>query len=216
VTAAQFIERFPYLWHTGRAGMWEAARRDGLLSVSAILDAFGLRGAERLPYESQRRSRAMLLEGSGGRRAWLRDQGPLAMPKLAKLLDGGMTCEDWLHTLNGRVYFWCREARLETFLMAYRDIEQDVITISTPRLIDVAGPRIELAHLNTGATRFMTGRRGPETFQPVDKFAYPPSRVVEVTCLDRLEGLEEIANRVERVHGAVRIKTLFERAEASG
>ena len=87
-------------------------------SVSALLDDFGVHGDARRPYQSERRSKPLMLQGPNGRGAWLRDQKPLALPKLARLLDGGMTCEDWLRTLNGRVYLWSRPQRLEGFLDA--------------------------------------------------------------------------------------------------
>lgn len=134
--------------------MWNDARRHGLLSASALLDDFCVHGDARRPYESERRPKPLMLEGPDGRRAWLRDQKPLALPRLAKLLDGGMSCEEWLRALNGRVYLWSRPQRLERFLGAYPTLSQDLLTISSERLIAHVGARLELAHLNTGATQF--------------------------------------------------------------
>ncbi len=198
---ARFLHRYPVLWHAGRAGMWDDARRHGLCSVSALLDDFEIRGEARRPYESERRARPVLIEGPDGRHAWLRDQGPLALPKLAKLLDGGMNCEAWLRTLNRRVYLWCRRERLQQFLDAYPTLEQDLLTISTERLLRRADVRVEVAPLNTGATRFVRGRRGPDTFRVIEAFDGAPHKVVEVTVLDRLDRLESVVERVERVRG---------------
>ena len=213
MTSEVFCAEFPRLWHTGRAGMWEDARRHGLLSVAALLDDFGITGAARRPYEAERRATEIELEGPDGRSAWLRDNKPLVLSKLETLLDGGMTSEEWLLTLNSRVYFWCRRDRLERFLEAYSGVEQDLLTISTQRLLAYAGNRVELAHLNTGATRSPApwgGRRGPDTFRPIEVFERPPSKVAEVTVVGRLERIERIVERVERVRGQMVQATLFE------
>jgi hypothetical protein len=89
--------------------------------------------------------------------------------KLAGCLRDGLTPTDWYRILNGRVFFWLTEARLETLLAAYRDRPQLVLEVDTAALLEKHGPRTALTPMNTGCTSPMAFPRGVESFlSPTD------------------------------------------------
>ena len=49
----ELIRYFPVLYHMANAGTWPSIRGRGLLSTSALLDLFEIRGQERERIESQ-------------------------------------------------------------------------------------------------------------------------------------------------------------------
>src|SRR4051794_38911413 len=99
-----FIERHPKVFHMAEAGSWEKVRRDGLLSTSALLDLYEVRGDERAAIEAARRPRGVTLRHpSTDEAAVVRDNIPLQEKFLEACLED-MTCEAWYRHLNARVF----------------------------------------------------------------------------------------------------------------
>ncbi len=212
----------PCLFHMAERGSWESIRRHGLLSTSALLDLFGVVGAERARIESRRRPERTALEHPVLGRAFVRDQKPMDDAGLARCLGGGLTPEEWYRLLNGKVFFWLTRKRLEGLLQArpYRALAHDVIELDAAALVATYRDAITLSPINSGATKPFGARRGPGTFSTIADYPYGDwrvkrprgDRVVEL-CVER--GVPDIARFVRRVtvmQGAKEIEVLFDAA----
>lgn len=170
---AELVERYPRLYHMAEAGSWPSIRRNGLLSTCALLDLFEVNGDVRRNLEFKRRPESVEIEHPVHGTAMVRDQIPLREGPLERCL-GGMTSAEWYEALNGRVFFWAREARLVRLLRgrAYRGRPHDVLTIDTASLVRAHEDRITLAPINTGSTIFNPRPRGVGTFLPITAYPY--------------------------------------------
>jgi Family of unknown function (DUF7002) len=59
VTPEELAKVYPWLYHMADAQSWESIRRDGLLSTSALLDLFEVKGQQRAQIEKRHRSEAV-------------------------------------------------------------------------------------------------------------------------------------------------------------
>ena len=161
VRTAEFVERYPRLFHMTSAHAWPTIQRHGLRSVTAILDL--------LYYDPDKRAadREPAPTGHGGARGpcdrRVRDpRQPLHLGKLARCLTD-MSVGEWLALLNRKVFFWPTEERVQELLAAgeYRARDHLVLVIRTKSLVAIHGPEITLAPINTGAVLYNPPPRGP-------------------------------------------------------
>jgi hypothetical protein len=208
VLVEEFVETYPRVFHMAEAGTWPQIQRHGLLSTTALLDLFEVEGSERLAIESTRRPEMVRIEHPAHGAARIRDNKPLRERELLRCLDG-MSPQQWFELLNGKVFFWLSERRLESLLgaRAYRDRPHDVLTIDTASLIARHGGTARLASINTGATLYPNAPiRGAHTFMPIDQFDYEQARqrrgrrdaVAELTIEYAVPDIEAVAVAVER------------------
>lgn len=198
-------ERFPRLYHMAEEGSWESIRRHGLLSTEALLDLFEVTGARRGEILHQRRAASVPLEHALHGTAVVRDQKPLSRKRLEACLTD-MTFEEWLATLNSRVFFWLTEHNLEVLLgaRAYRDQPHDVITVDTAALVAAHADRITLSPINSGATLYKPPVRGRQTFLPIADYPFDERRragktlIVELAVERGVPDIEELALGVDR------------------
>ncbi len=171
---AELIRDCPTLYHMAERGSWPSIQRHGLLSTSALLDLYGMQGAERDTIESRRRPDAVPLQHPGLGRAVIRDQMPMDDAGLRKCLLDGLAPEDWYRLLNRKVFFWLTRTRLLRLMDAKlnRDLAHDVLELDTAALIAAYRPAITLSPINSGATRPFPAPRGAATFQPIDAYPY--------------------------------------------
>jgi len=181
------------------AGSWPSIQRHGLLSTSALLDLFEIHGTQRQAIEGARRAESVEIKHPVHGSAWIRDNKPINETVLRRTLVG-MSEAEWYRTLNGRVFFWLTEARLDRLRNAppYRDRDHDILTIDTAALLEAHGPRVELAHLNSGAVHPSANYpRGIGTFRRIDAYPWderrriaPAEPVVELTLPYSLKDAE--------------------------
>jgi hypothetical protein len=172
------------------AGSWESVKRHGLLSTTALLDLFGISGAQRDAIEAARRPDSVPIHHPDHGPAWIRDNKPINETVLRRTLTG-ISEPDWYRTLNGRVFFWLSERHLEKLRNAppYKQRHHDILTIDTKSLVDAYAEKIELCHLNSGAVHPAADYpRGAGSFQPIvsypwlDRLATAPGEpIVELT-----------------------------------
>jgi Family of unknown function (DUF7002) len=194
--------RYPSVYHMATLGSWPSIQRRGLLSTSALLDLFEIAGDERQRIEATRRPESVTITHAAHGSATIRDQKPLHDSMLQRCLQGKMTVEQWHRLLNGRVFFWVDENRLNVLRQAraYRDERQTVIFADTRKLVERYGPRIRLAHINTGATRSVFHYRDFDTFRAIEDFSKP--KVVELTVDYSVPDLADFVVSVENIGGA--------------
>lgn len=190
LSADYIAERWPRLFHMAEAGSWPSISRDGLLSTTALLDRFEVRGRRRVAIESRRRPSSVEIYHPSLGSAWIRDNKPINETVLQRTLVG-MSLSRWYEALNGRVYFWLTRERLDRLRGArpYRDRPHDLLIVDTAALLRAHAAEVELAHLNTGAVhRGANYPRGVGTFRPIEEYPWqerlavaPGEPIVELT-----------------------------------
>ena len=187
------------------SGSWPSIKKYGLLSTTALLDMYNVRGKKRNETESCIRPQSVTISSKKYADAIIRDQKPLSEKKLIDLLDGGITPRQFYKLLNQRTFFWVREERLVRLLQAraYRDKSHDVLTVDTEKLVKKYEDKITLCKINSGATPYKNGRRGRQSFKRIKK--YPFSEYKKTRGKDAIVelavdyGIPDIKNHIVRV-----------------
>jgi hypothetical protein len=202
--AKQLWEKYPQMFHMAEVGSWAGIQKHGLLSTSALLDLFDVRGKDRIAIEMCRRSKPVTLTHPLHGTAVIRDQKPLSEKRLASCLYGGISVKEWLRLLNGRVFFWLEESRLNTLrgAQAYRAQRQLVLTIDTRRFVEAYAAQILLTHMNTGTTRPFAHNRGRDTFCTIANYPFQKRRkAVELTIGREVHDMSSYVLKVEELGG---------------
>lgn len=170
----ELIDNFPIIFHMAEAGSWENIQQHGLLSTTALLNLYQVKGEERVKLESQHRPECVTINHKGLTPAVVRDQKPMSDKGLEKALLDGITPKEWYETLNSKTFFWATEKRLHTLLnaKAYKNREQDVLTVDTKKLVDTYENAIVLSPYNSGSTKPNPFARGRDTFLPISDYPY--------------------------------------------
>jgi hypothetical protein len=103
----------------------------------------------------------------------VRDQSPLK--HLDACLHPGVTAQDFLDALNGRVFFWLSRDRVQRLLDARASRGRDhlLLELDTAALLADHGHEVELSPYNTGSTHVPTApRRGPDVFVPLHLYPF--------------------------------------------
>lgn len=172
---AEFVKRYPRLWHMAEIENWDLIQAHGLLSTSALLDLFGYEGKERHVIESSYRADSVVIEHPELGSATIRDQRPMCGDKVVERFLDNLTPAQWYRTLNSRVFFWLSEARLEKLLGAglYRERPHMVLELDSEALLERYIPQVALSPINSGAI-FPGGqtRRGSQTFSRFENYPW--------------------------------------------
>jgi hypothetical protein len=204
------------------AGAWPGIQRHGLLSTTALLDLFEVRGKDRDALERRRRPDCAPVRHEKHGEAIIRDQKAMDDQGLRRALLDGLTPVVWYAMLNARVFFWVSEKRLDGLLnaRAYRTRLQTVLTLDTSALLSRHGPRVTLSPINSGATKPVPQRRGRETFLPLVEYPFETWRqkrgkrdaVVELTVTHSVPDVADFVFRVEERQGGRTTRVVWERA----
>lgn len=201
MTPDEFVDRYPRVWHLTEAEGWPGIERHGLLSVSALLDLYGLGGAERYAVERARRADSVPLAHPEHGRALVRDQRPMHEAVLRRTLVD-MEPEEWFALLNRRVFFWVSPQRVRRHRAAALNLprRQMLLAIDTAALLARHGDRVELSPINSGATFPLSKRpRGRDTFASLTDYPWAERHrtarrepVVELTVLRSVPDLASL------------------------
>jgi len=205
----KLIELYPKLYHMAEAGSWPSIRKRGLMSASAVLDHFGLKGRNRRPYECEQRTSKMAVLPGQPDEIVLRDQKPMPPDRLVKALIDGSTPDDWYQLINEKVFFWAEEHRLLRLLGAreYRHLEHDVLTIDSAPFVRAYADQIWLCHMNSGNTWPMPHARGVDVFKripcyPSNTRGNPTKPVVELVVDHCVPNISRFVIEVRRMRGS--------------
>lgn len=213
MTEDELIERHPTIWHMAADGSWPSIRDHGLLSVTGLLDLYGVTGDARVPIESARRPQCVTLKADGLPEAVVRDNKPMFEASLVKCLQDGLTPRDWYEILNRKSFLWVERERLERLLKAkaYANDPQVVLTVDTKSLVERHRKSILLSAINSGQTLYVPQPRGATTFQPIAAFPTDAGRIgtktkpkiVELTVEGGVPDIVDVVLKVERVENGV-------------
>ncbi len=218
----ELLDHCPTLYHMAARGSWPSIRQAGLLSTTALLDAYGVGGEARRRIEAERRPASVVLHRDGMPAATVRDQTPMDDKGLERCLRDGLSPEDWYRSLNAKVFFSLTPARLSRLLNAgaYRRDEHDVLLLDARELVARYRDRIWLCPINSGCTRPFPQPRGLFTFRRIADYPYGHwktkrargERVVELAVDHAVPDVARFVTRVVRRRGAETGAPLFPEA----
>lgn len=206
MTEDELIATYPRLWHMAHKGAWPAIRDNGLMSVKALLDDYGIEGDQRTKLGSCRRPESVHISATGKPGAVLRDQKPMSDSALSKCLEHGLSPTQWYELLNSRSFFWLSRSRVWTLLKAraYKNVPQTVLTIDTAGLVSANSDRVWLSPINSGSTLFKPQPRGLNTFKRVNDFPFKErsKRATENNVVELVVdySVPDVASHVLAVH----------------
>ncbi len=203
--------KYPCLYHFAESGAWEGIQLNGLLSTSALLDLYSVSGDRRLHLESTKRSKTEHLTKVGLPDAFIRDQHAINETNLRLALTDGITPQEWYEFLNCKVFFWAEPDRLYGMAKAYTHSDYEVIVLDTRRFVAAYRERIRLSHMNSGATRLPSHRRGYAKFCRIEDYPYAKRRkkVAEI-CVDiNIPDVVRFVRCVRRLKGSTWGSTIY-------
>jgi hypothetical protein len=207
---------YPVLYHMAEANTWGNISQYGLLSTSAILDLHSVEGARRLPYESMNRPDMMEVAATDVPSMFLRDQKPMTDARLEQGLNGAATPREWYELLNGKVFFWATQERLQTLLNArhYRTVEHDVLEVNSTTLIESYRDHIRLCHMNSGNTFPIPHPRDQSIFKTIRDYPSKPDGrpvkpVAELTVEYSVPDIRRHVTAVHRMRGAENLGRIY-------
>lgn len=166
--------------------------KHGLLSTSALLDLFEIRGERRNQIETRMRPESVIIEHPKHGRAVIRDQKPIVNDeRLSTALGGTATTEQWHLLLNSKVFFWVSQERLDTLrrARAYRRDPHLILILDTQRVIETVPDKIWLCSMNSGCCVPFAHPRSPDRFRKLAKF---DANVVECAIERELSHVEPL------------------------
>jgi hypothetical protein len=218
ITIDQLTTYYPRLYHMAEKGIWPSIERHGLLSTTALLDLFEINGDLRRRIETEHRPQSVTITHPKHGNATIRDQKPMREGPLRECLQG-MTPRQWYSMLNGRVFFWVTEDRVQTLLnaKAYRDHIHTVVTVETRSLLKKYASVIALSPINSGSTIYNPRPRGPETFRSLADYPFEERRklrgvanaVAEEAVGYAVLDLRDFVIRVEHRKGSRIVEILY-------
>lgn len=220
VSATELAQIYPLLYHVAAGeDAWDSIRRHGLLSTSALLDLYEVKGQGRAAIEREYRPKSLPINHSSHGVAVIRDQKPLSEAKLRKCLVG-MTPAEWYQLLNRQVFFWPTRRRLANLLTAaaYANHTHYVITVDTAQLLARHAPDVRLSPINSGSTLFDAQQRGRDTFLTLEEYPFQYWRkkrrgtrdaVAELTVVYRVPDVAAITVRAARMRGLREVELLY-------
>ncbi len=200
----RFAEVYPRLYHMADAAAWPSIRRHGLLSTSALLDLYGIKGEERDRIERTRRPEAIPITHTDYGQLFINDQRPMTDETLGPALID-MTPAEWYAHLNARVFFWVGEARLERLLNTYRARDKvgfgsTILVLDTAKVMARHAAQTMLSPINSGFSLRYAQKRGRETFLPLADYPFEQwmkkrgkaDAVAECTILGGVPSMEDL------------------------
>jgi hypothetical protein len=199
------------------SGSWPSIRTHGLLSTSALLDLYEVKGEKRFNIESCWRPESIKITHPIYGSAVIRDQKPLPEKTLTRLVEG-MTSGEYYKLLNSKTFFWVRKERLEGLLKAraYKNRKHTVLTIDTKPLISKYRDCISLSHINSGSAIYGVGRRGATTFLQIIDYPFEELKkkkkydaIVELAIHYAVNDISDYVVKVEEWIGSNPIETIY-------
>jgi hypothetical protein len=222
LTTGDLATLYPWLYHMAEAGSWDGIVRHGLLSTSALLDLFEVRGREREQIEEMHRADSVTIMHPVHGTAVIRDQKPMDDAGLRRALLDGISPREWYKVLNGNVFFWTSAERLNRLLSAraYRTRRQLVLKVRTAELLAKHADHVLLSPMNSGATKPFPHPRGKDTFLPIKDYPLEHWKrlrrngewVVELLVSAGVPDILRFVEEAKHVQGGLPEETLFRKA----
>jgi len=180
----ELIKKTPFLYHlTDEKNIAFIKAKKKLYSTTELISLSNLQKKEE--FITTRRSEHTQIS-IDGYTIFIRDQRPLNKA-LDKCLTDGWTRNEFIAHLNNRVFMWPNLSRLNIHYGRYEFEMPVIFRFNTSELLELNENKVELARINSGATRpsgTLGGKaaaRGKNTFLKIEQCDYPVRNVAEVT-----------------------------------
>ena len=142
------VKSFPpkYFYHIAEPANLESIQRHGLLSTERLMRQVLKRDEELHSALGQHRPDTLVLSNG----VIIRDQSPMPPRSLKPALSPGMEPSDWYRFLNGFVFLWANQGRVDRHLMAFRKRPQVLLVFDAVRLTEEKGDQLFLSPINSG------------------------------------------------------------------
>lgn len=174
----RLVDLHPRLFHMAAGGSWARIEKHGLLTTANIVGTSRLSEAEKVTLLREHRPNSVVIDHPLYGAVTIRDQRPLRLQFLTPVLSD-LTVQQWLDTLNDRVFFWLHPSKLAGLLRAraYRSHPQDVITVDTDSLVRAHADQVRLSPINSGSALYPNAvKRGSTTFTTIETYPYTQRR----------------------------------------
>lgn len=171
----ELFENCPKLFHMAEIDSWPSIKKYGLLSTTALLDLYEIKGRKRKAIEDQHRPDSVCITKKSLPGAVIRDQKAMSDKDLLKCLPKKLLSPtDWYRILNCKVFFWLSEERLIRLTHArnYRSREHLVLEVCTRSLVEAYRDKIWFCPINSGCTKPMPRYRDRDTFSKISDYPY--------------------------------------------
>ena len=215
----ELVTDCPTLYHMAALGSWPSIRQRGLLSTSALLDLYQVKGEARHSIEEERRGESVILEKERLPSAIVRDQLPMTDGGLLRCLPKHLSPSNWYKILNQKTFFWFTKDRLLRLLNAetYRNEAHDVLEVRTRGLLDNYFDKVWFCPMNSGSTKPMAHPRNENTFRRIPDYPYSDwrpkrargERVDEFAVDDGVLDIGKYVTRVVEMHEDKEIRTIY-------
>lgn len=186
MTIEQITDKIAYAYHLTAEINYPVILHERKIYSTQRLTEIGMSAEERDKFLRERRADHFPMKFNG-QDIVIRDQRPISMKVLQRSLTPGWTAEQFISTLNSRAFFWPSIQRLKRHFARYEEESPLILRFKVSDLIRRNEDRIELARLNTGATRcspYYDGNaptRGQGTFSSIENTAFPVREIAEIT-----------------------------------
>jgi hypothetical protein len=162
------VKSFPsaHFFHIAEPLNLPSIRRHGLLSSERLVAQTTSVESERETILRRHRIGSLVLPNG----VIIRDQSPMPPNLLAPALRDGMTPPEWYRFLNGFVFLWANEDRLQRHLRAFEGRGQEVLVFDASRIVQELADRIFLCPINSGNAKRNAVARSRRLFVPYRKW----------------------------------------------
>jgi hypothetical protein len=160
-----FTQAYPRLYHMASGGSGSLIKKHGLLSTAKLCELFDVEPELQRQLLREHRPVSVEIKSPKLGSAIVRDQKPMSVAGLKRSLTG-LSPEEWLITLNEKVFLWPNRERLRRMMLAkvYADLTHDLIIVDSKALLDAYEAKIWLSAINSGCTTPYAHPRGKDTF----------------------------------------------------
>jgi hypothetical protein len=158
--------RIVELFHLAESSNLPSILEHGLMSTERLLDLANVSRLDRNARLRTHRPANVHLSDS----VLIRDQRPMPPSALERALEDGLKPADWYALLNGFVFFWLDQKRMERQRRACGGRAQTLLTFDASPLLDQFGGQAFVSPINTGNARRRPAPRGRDTLIPYEKW----------------------------------------------
>jgi hypothetical protein len=166
--ASSFARHFPRLYHLTFASNLPGIRANGLLSTEALADRFT--PEDKAAALDRRRRCIQQIEG-----VTLRDQHAADESKMKSCLVG-VTIPEWLTLLNGKIFFFVSQQKVDVFAKSYANYSNVLLEIDTAELLATHAEHASLCRINSGSFLYNPRPRGRASFIPLAAYTFKNKR----------------------------------------
>lgn len=151
-----------FFYHFVEPANLASIKRHGLLSTERLLEMSGLNKKEKHAFLETHRPGSVTLKSG----IVIRGQEPMPPNVLAPALRDGMTPADWYRLLNGFVFLWTNQERVDRHQLAFKGRPQKLLVFDAKLLLENLSRDLYVSPINSGNAMRKAAPRSSKLFVP--------------------------------------------------